>query len=1089
MRRQRWMRPCAVVLALLMSVALPVEAWATTQGQTAPAQKSAQTARQPVAVTGSDVTYVDANGDTQTAPNATAVTENDTAWSDGWYVVTGDITIGSRVTVNGDVHLILTDGGKLTVNGGIQVVQAKNQLNSLSIYGQTAGTGELNAVATSSENNAGIGGAVYTPAGAITINGGKVTAVGGDASAGIGSGPVSYGGIITINGGHVTASSAANGAGIGGGMQCVGANITINGGTVEATGGNQAAGIGSGTGPAYAPAVVTINGGTVTASGGNQGAGIGDGMGDQQGTTKAANIIISGGTVKANGGYQGAAIGGGAKMPGGKITISGGTVTATGADGASGIGHGGLGATGGEITISGGTVTATGGSGNPGISCQDAPTSQPIGQDGWIVISGGTVIASPKAGEEAHGPAIRGALSTGDTGHALIVAKGTGITDQSNQANWRGVIFDGTSDGKVYGTPTLQTNATLPQGKGLTIPTGSALTIGEGVTLTLNGTTVTVEEGATLTNNGTIGGSGTLTVNGTIGGNGVTEQGVTVPQPQKATVTLTATEATYGEDVTLTAKVAPATNALARNLQRGQMYFFLMTERDDMTLGQAEVHDGVATLTIHLFGETWEKGFALGDNEVAAVYGGDMALEEGRARIILKVNPMSQQAPSAPELDKRDRNSITLKAVENNANGATAEYSKDGGQTWQDSPEFKDLTAGTTYQFVVRYKAVGMYGVSPNSPVAAFSTESAGGGASSGSTVTLPDGTTITTQKNPVTGTVTETTKRPDGSVTIVETQKDGATTTTNKTPTGTTGSVATDKDGQVTKVEGSLSSKDVTQAQKDEKPVKLPVVVPVSPESDTAPRIDIDMPKDSGAVKVEIPVKNPTAGTVAVIVKPNGDQVPVKQSVVTETSVIAPYDGKGVIIIVERSKHFVDVHDADHWAKDAVDFVTARDLFCGTSETHFSPDLSMTRGMLVAVLHRMEGSPALPQENLGYPFSDVTTDDWYGHAVYWARHHGIVSGYNDGRFGPNDTMTREQMVAILYRYAQYKGYDIANSVALDKYTDAAQVSPWAKDAMSWANAEGIVSGTNATTLSPKGSATRAQVASILTRFYGHVVN
>lgn len=97
--------------------------------------------------------------------------------------------------------------------------------------------------------------------------------------------------------------------------------------------------------------------------------------------------------------------------------------------------------------------------------------------------------------EEAHGSAIRSSFSTGDNGHALIVAKGTGITDKSNQASWRGVIFDGDSDGKVYGTPTLQTNATLPQGKGLTIPTGSALTIGEDVKLPLSGTTVTVEEG------------------------------------------------------------------------------------------------------------------------------------------------------------------------------------------------------------------------------------------------------------------------------------------------------------------------------------------------------------------------------------------------------------------------------------------------------------------------------------------------------------------------------------------------------------------------------------------------------------------
>lgn len=109
------------------------------------------------------------------------------------------------------------------------------------------------------------------------------------------------------------------------------------------------------------------------------------------------------------------------------------------------------------------------------------------------------------------------------------MASGEGIVDKTNEASWSGVIFEGANDGKVYGSPTLQMNVTLPQGKRLTIPNGSALTIGEG---------------------------GTLTVNGTIGGNGVTEGTVTAPTPQKAAVTLTATEATYGGDVTFTAKVA-----------------------------------------------------------------------------------------------------------------------------------------------------------------------------------------------------------------------------------------------------------------------------------------------------------------------------------------------------------------------------------------------------------------------------------------------------------------------------------------------------------------------------------------------------
>lgn len=299
---------------------------------------------------------------------------------------------------------------------------------------------------------------------------------------------------------------------------------------------------------------------------------------------------------------------------------------------------------------------------------------------------------------------------------------------------------------------------------------------------------------------------------------------------------------------------------------------------------------------------------------------------------------------------------------------------------------------------------------------------------------------------------------------------------------------MTTDKNGNVTQAEGHVSNKDVEQSQKDDQPVKLPVTVPVTPEGENAPSIEIEVPKGSGSVDVEIPVEKPTAGTVAVVVKPDGAEVPVKQFIVTENSVILPLDGSAVIKIVDRSQHFVDVHGADHWAKEYVDFVTARDLFQGTSDNHFSPDISMTRGMLVAVLYRLEDSPSLPEENLGYPLSDVASDDWYSDAVYWAAYHGIVSGYHDGRFGPNDTITREQMAVILYRYAQHKGYDTADRAALDKFSDSEQVSAWSADALSWANAEGLVNGTSATTLTPKGHAARAQVAAILTRFCQRVV-
>lgn len=179
---------------------------------------------------------------------------------------------------------------------------------------------------------------------------------------------------------------------------------------------------------------------------------------------------------------------------------------------------------------------------------------------------------------------------------------------------------------------------------------------------------------------------------------------------------------------------------------------------------------------------------------------------------------------------------------------------------------------------------------------------------------------------------------------------------------------------------------------------------------------------------------------------------------------------------------NFADVA-ADAWYADAVQYVYENGMMSGTSETTFSPDVTTTRGMIVTILYRLEGSPDLSNENLGYPYADVDANAYYADAVYWARQNGIVSGMSAEQFAPNNAITREQMAAILYRYAQHKGYDVTAKADLSVFTDAAQVSTYATDAMAWANASGLISGTSATTLSPAGSATRAQVATILMRF------
>ena len=149
-----------------------------------------------------------------------------------------------------------------------------------------------------------------------------------------------------------------------------------------------------------------------------------------------------------------------------------------------------------------------------------------------------------------------------------------------------------------------------------------------------------------------------------------------------------------------------------------------------------------------------------------------------------------------------------------------------------------------------------------------------------------------------------------------------------------------------------------------------------------------------------------------------------------------------------------------------------------GVAEGKFSPDATTSRAMIVTILWRLEGWP----EAADSAFGDLT-QDWYIRAVNWAAENGIVNGMSADRFAPNDPITREQFAAILYRYAEYKGKDVTASADLSRFTDAYGIHEYALDAMSWANAEGLITGLTETTLDPVGKATRAQAATILFRF------
>lgn len=181
----------------------------------------------------------------------------------------------------------------------------------------------------------------------------------------------------------------------------------------------------------------------------------------------------------------------------------------------------------------------------------------------------------------------------------------------------------------------------------------------------------------------------------------------------------------------------------------------------------------------------------------------------------------------------------------------------------------------------------------------------------------------------------------------------------------------------------------------------------------------------------------------------------------------------------------FIDV-PAGAWYEDGVRYVYQNGLMAGTSATTFGPDVTTTRGMIATILWRLEGSP---QVDYAMAFDDVAANSWYAEAIRWAASEGIVSGYGDGRFGPDDIITREQMAAMLYRYAQYKGYDVSvgEDTNILSYTDFEDLSEYAIPAMQWAVGAGIISGTSESTLGPRGNASRAQVAVILTRYCENV--
>ena len=259
----------------------------------------------------------------------------------------------------------------------------------------------------------------------------------------------------------------------------------------------------------------------------------------------------------------------------------------------------------------------------------------------------------------------------------------------------------------------------------------------------------------------------------------------------------------------------------------------------------------------------------------------------------------------------------------------------------------------------------------------------------------------------------------------------------------------------------------------------------------------------DNGSVKVS-PTRASKGSTVTVTVKPDEgyelDKLTVTDKNGDSVKLTDKGDGKytfqmpaskvtveAVFTAVEPEPEglpFTDVTSGD-WFYDAVAYVYDKGMMEGTTDTTFAPTMNLTRSMIAQVLYNLEERPEAPGA-AGFP--DVAAGAWYADAVNWAAARGIVKGYDTGAFGPEDSVTREQLAAILYRYAQAKGYDTTQGgMAVREFSDSASISDWAQEAMAWAVNAQVLSGKGNGVLDPQGTATRAEVAQMLMNFGEHV--
>ena len=430
-----------------------------------------------------------------------------------------------------------------------------------------------------------------------------------------------------------------------------------------------------------------------------------------------------------------------------------------------------------------------------------------------------------------------------------------------------------------------------------------------------------------------------------------------------------------------------------------------------------------------------------------------------------------------------------MNAIAASASGAPAEYSIDGGQTWQRETTFTGLSAATSYEIVARYAETDSHSASPASAALTARTASS----HSPSTPEGPSGPS-TGDSSGWDAILDQLENAENGEITIDMGDE-------TKVPAEILESLA-GKDVEISfdlgNVQWTVNGADIpTDADftdldlgvdLDTRGIPVNVINTITGEIGT---VQITLAHDGEfgfTMTLTAPLGKENAGYWANLYhfdeKAEALNFEAAEKIDEDGSVTIPFShaSQYAIVIDTHSHAAVDVSDLfidvapNAWYKDAVQYAYAGGLMTGVSADAFAPEQTTTRAMIVSILARLEGVTSAQAAG----FADVS-DEWYATAVNWAASAGVVSGTGDGNFSPNAAITREQLAAMLMNYSAWKGEDVSARADLSAYSD--QPSTWAEETMSWAVAEGLISGVTNTELQPQGNATRAQVAAILQRF------